>query len=61
MAKEIKIRIKIKGDRFGFAVEKNFKETPSDLLMMAGILDIIKKSQIAKIGEIKKRGLEQDG
>jgi len=57
--KEIVIKIKLGQKNFAFSLNKNYKDSPTDLLTIAGVLDIIKKSQLDRIGELERE--ESDG
>lgn len=55
--KETTIRIRINEDtqRVAFMVERNKEgENVSDILELAGVLDLIKEAQLKKIGELAR-------
>jgi len=54
--KEILIRIKIseRTNKVAFSVERNTEGSALDILELVGALDLIKESQLQKIGELNK-------
>jgi hypothetical protein len=56
MAKEIiiKVRINEETQRVAFIVEKNGEGSVTDILELIGVLDLIKKAQLEKVGEVLK-------
>jgi hypothetical protein len=56
MTKEIiiKVRINEETQRVAFIVEKNGEGSVTDILELIGVLDLIKKAQLEKVGEVLK-------
>lgn len=53
--RETIIRIRVVNGQIGFRIAKNYEDEPVFNLQLASILELIKKSELDKVGELQKK------
>lgn len=53
------LKVQIKNNKVAFLVERDHQETTESILQLIGALDLVKQSQLQKIGELARVKKEQ--